>query len=230
MSQQLLFGELYRIEEEKEEWIRIRTHHDGYPCWIERKQSTPIENERFETLKNEGGRALPLSFPATDRAGNRLNLVAGSLIHPSEETPYPLEFPDGIELGPLRAEGDRVLRTAERYIRTPYLWGGRSPFGLDCSGFVQTVLLLHGIRIHRDASDQVTEGRSVSSLEEAKSGDLAFFQNQKGKVVHVGILDGKGHIVHASGMVRIDPVDEEGIIPEGSSRHSHTMYGLRRVL
>lgn len=228
MSQQLLFGECYRVEEEKKDWLKIRTVHDDYPCWIDRKQHFPIEKTQFDTLAQKKERAFPLAFQAKNREGVSLNLVAGSILHEEELGPFPVEGEGTIATGRLEANAEAVLETARAYLGTPYLWGGRSPFGIDCSGFMQIVLLLHGVNIHRDASDQVKDGKAVDTLENGDSGDLAFFHNDRGRIVHVGFLTGDGHIIHASGRVRIDPIDEKGIWRDGSL--SHSLNSIRRVL
>jgi hypothetical protein len=229
MSQQLLFGELYRIEERHGEWTKVRTEHDSYPCWIQDKQTFPIEKGTRDELLRKGRRAVSPSFQAWDDDGNTLHLVAGSFLYEEASSPFPAWPKEPINFAPLEGKGERIVATAASFLRTPYLWGGRTAFGADCSGFVQLVLLLHGIFIQRDASDQVREGSSLPSLDDAKAGDLAFFHNEKGKVVHVGLLDGKGRIVHASGMVRIDPIDGKGILPEGGKEYSHHLHSLRRM-
>ena len=122
-----------------------------------------------------------------------------------------------------------VSEHAFMYINAPYLWGGRSPFGLDCSGFTQIVFKLCGIKLLRDANQQAGQGKRVNSLEDATEGDLAFFQNDEKKIVHVGIILNNGKIIHASGKVRIDKLDDLGIFNEGTGKHSHSLAEIRRI-
>lgn len=230
MSQQILFGEPYRIIEEEKEWIKVRTAHDDYPCWIERKQASPIARERYEQLAASGKRILEPAFEARNEHGEKLRLVAGSILYEAALPPVSVSLEQEVSHGPLKRDGAAVVGTAMNHLGTPYLWGGRTPFGADCSGFVQTVLLLHGVFIQRDASDQVEQGESLSSLEEVRAGDLGFFHNEKGKVVHVGILTGDGRILHASGRVRIDRIDEQGIFSIEQGDHTHHLHLVKRVL
>ncbi|HYO21672.1 MAG TPA: C40 family peptidase [Flavisolibacter sp.] len=114
------------------------------------------------------------------------------------------------------------------FINTPYLWGGRSVFGIDCSGFAQQVFKLFGVKLLRDACLQAGQGAAVKSLDEAKPGDLAFFQNEKGRVTHVGIVLNDKRIVHASGKVRIDSIDADGILNSENGKRTHKMHSIRR--
>ncbi|MFI5159591.1 MAG: C40 family peptidase, partial [Sphingobacteriales bacterium] len=101
-------------------------------------------------------------------------------------------------------------------------------FGIDCSGFVQAVFKLHGTKLKRDASQQAEQGSLIESLEEARLGDLAFFKNADGRVVHVGIMLNNKQIIHASGKVKIDSIDEDGIYSEELKRHTHTLHSIKR--
>jgi gamma-D-glutamyl-L-lysine dipeptidyl-peptidase len=115
-----------------------------------------------------------------------------------------------------------------KFIDTPYLWGGKSVFGIDCSGFVQQVFKMFGMKLLRDAYLQAEQGSVVASLEESKLGDLAFFQNENGRVIHVGIILENNQIVHASGKVRMDTVDEKGIVNNETGKRTHQLHSMRR--
>jgi cell wall-associated NlpC family hydrolase len=122
-----------------------------------------------------------------------------------------------------------VFETAEHFMNTPYLWGGRSVFGFDCSGFIQTVYKIHGVSLHRNTNQQVLAGRPIYALKNAVPGDLAFFSNDKGMVNHVGMILADGQIIHCSGWVRVDRLDEKGIFNRDRDVYTHRLKEVRRV-
>ncbi len=123
-----------------------------------------------------------------------------------------------------------LIENAYLYLHAPYLWGGKSPFGIDCSGFTQMVFKLNGKLLKRDAYQQAEEGETLSFLEEAEEGDLAFFDNEDGKIIHVGIVLRDFKIIHASGKVRIDSLDHEGIFNSETQKYSHRLRLIKRVI
>ena len=123
-----------------------------------------------------------------------------------------------------------LLEIAYRYIGAPYLWGGRSPFGIDCSGFVQIVFKMMGLMLPRDASQQVNHGVTINFVSEAKIGDLAFFGNEEGDLTHVGIVTEDEHIIHASGKVRIDKLDHQGIFNSETKQYTHKLRLIKRFV
>ncbi|NNF02016.1 MAG: C40 family peptidase, partial [Bacteroidia bacterium] len=123
-----------------------------------------------------------------------------------------------------------VIEAALRFLGSPYLWGGKTVYGCDCSGFVQVIYKLAGIKLKRDSHEQAEEGSHISLLEEASQGDLAFFDNKEGKIMHVGILLNDDKIIHASGKVRIDRIDHHGIFNDDLKTYSHNLRLIRRVI
>lgn len=123
---------------------------------------------------------------------------------------------------------EELLETAKKWLNAPYLWGGKTFMGVDCSGFVQTVFKVHGIRLSRDAWQQAKEGESVEKLVFAKTGDVPFFNNPEGRITHVGILLNPNQIIHSSGNVRIDKIDEEGIINMQTGKRTHQLHSMKR--
>jgi cell wall-associated NlpC family hydrolase len=138
-------------------------------------------------------------------------------------------FESETQVIPDSPQPDNIIRTAMEYLNTPYLWGGRSPFGIDCSGFTQIVFRICGIPLKRDAVLQAQHGEMISFINEALPGDLAFFENSVGNITHTGILTGSGKIIHASGRVRIDSVDHHGIYDSETDRYTHTLRVIKRI-
>ena len=116
------------------------------------------------------------------------------------------------------------------YLNSPYLWGGRSPFGIDCSGFTQMVFKLNGIKLPRDAYEQAEIGKTLNFIEETQKGDLAFFDNEEGKIIHTGIIIDKNKIIHSSGKVRIDNLDHYGIFNAETGKYSHNLRLIKKVV
>ena len=122
-----------------------------------------------------------------------------------------------------------VKQIAHKFLNAPYLWGGKTPFGTDCSGFIQMVYKIAGYRLSRDASEQALQGNKVESLEEALPGDLCFF-GTKTKIVHVGLLLADNKIIHASGKVRMDGITKQGIHLASTNECTHKLQLIRRIL
>tara|TARA_R100001480_G_scaffold124070_2_gene122503 strand:- start:76 stop:594 length:519 start_codon:yes stop_codon:yes gene_type:complete len=125
---------------------------------------------------------------------------------------------------------EHIIETALIYLNTPYLWGGKTPFGIDCSGFTQMVYKLNGYKLKRDASEQATQGEALSFIEESEPGDLAFFDNNEGAITHVGIIMKDNYIIHAHGKVRIDRIDHSGIFNYDVRAHTHKLRVIKRII
>ena len=123
-----------------------------------------------------------------------------------------------------------MLETAYLYLNSPYLWGGKTPFGIDCSGFTQMVYRLNGYHLFRDASQQAKQGEALSFIEESEPGDLAFFDNAEGEIIHVGIIMRDNYIIHAHGKVRIDRIDHSGIFNVDSNQYSHNLRVIKKII
>ena len=229
MTTQLLFGESMDVLQEEGEWLHVRAHDDGYEGWITHhlvSRSTEVQN------------LAPARFAATDLVnilewkGNPVQVPMGSSL-PGYDVPTKLLW-DGISVyaGPYRdmtvPDPALIAPAALRWRNAPYLWGGKTLMGVDCSGFVQTVFKVAGVRLPRDAWQQAGQGRLVESLAEVMRGDLAFFHNEQGRVIHVGLLLEDSHIIHASGQVRIDRLDEKGIWNGEQDRYTHQLHSIRR--
>lgn len=231
MVSQVLFGETFEILEWREKWVRIITGIDSYTGWIGRTQFVMLGHLAWQQLQREKPQ---LSYGAVTQAWKKsdntvLYLPIGSSMTFMEGNTCRVGNEKFEILGP-KGDIEPFYITAKSFLNAPYLWGGRTHFGIDCSGFTQAVLRLHGINIKRDASQQAQQGSLVESLKKADLGDLAFFINENDKITHVGILLNKTQIIHASGKVKIDPIDEKGIFSEELQRYTHKLYSIRRFL
>ena len=125
---------------------------------------------------------------------------------------------------------DSLGDTAMKFINSPYIWGGRIPSGIDCSGFTQLVFKIHGKPIPRDSWIQAETGDGINFIEETKPGDLVFFDDERGRISHVGMILSSGLVIHASGRVRIDPIDHQGIFRQESGKYSHHLRMIKRIM
>ena len=232
MVNQLLFGETVKVVKEKGElWVKIRSLHDDYEGWMTNTLLEPVD-EAFANTRSTFATTDMLNV--ADIGDKKINIAVGSSL------PF---FAGGKgKLGKLEYnfsghyfKRDEQVPTPELikqlttvWLNAPYLWGGRSPLGVDCSGFVQVIYKLMGIDLPRDAWQQAQEGRPVKKFSESQPGDLAFFDNKE-DIVHVGILLGDEQIIHASGKVRIDAINRKGIVNAETGKRTLRLKAIRRV-
>lgn len=234
MVSQLLFGEYVTTGEKKGDFIFVACLYDGYTGWVQLNQLTAIqEGELFHTCRFTAGFTtsvsrnatllqVPYAAPVYEQNGFSFSISNDKISYLL--LPQQVWDSDQFTLSP-----QTLPALYQPFMNTPYLWGGKSVFGVDCSGFVQQVFKLFRIKLLRDAYLQAEQGTTVRSLQEAQYGDLAFFCNEGGRVTHVGIIIEEGKIVHASGRVRIDRIDEEGIVNSESGKRTHTMHSIKRI-
>jgi gamma-D-glutamyl-L-lysine dipeptidyl-peptidase len=232
MVSQMVFGESCEIlEENRIPWIRIRCRFDGYEGWC---QDTHISYLDPEQHGNAGKYLTPECVTTLKFNGSPMMVPMGSSIPVRKNNGLVWGenclFYEGVEWDPDKAEKNAlsISQLARKFLNTAYLWGGKSIFGIDCSGYTQTVYKFFGIHLLRDAHQQALQGETIGFLEESLCGDLAFFDNTEGIIVHVGILLNDHEIIHASGKVRIDKIDNSGIIHSENSRRTHHLKILKR--
>ncbi|MCB0508647.1 MAG: C40 family peptidase [Bacteroidetes bacterium] len=202
---QILYGETFEILQQEEKWSKIKLHHDNYEGWIDNKQWKPTKQK-----------SIYKHFVHT------LFLKKSNIIFPLGAL---VDFP-------LSENKKSLLQTARLFLNTPYLWGGRTFSGIDCSGFMQVIFRTQHIALKRDAYQQQQQGKRIL-FQHCATNDLAFFHNKEGKVMHVGLIireKNKVQIIHASGFVRIDDLDETGIYNKETKTYTHQLHSIKRII
>ncbi|MEP7372105.1 MAG: C40 family peptidase [Chitinophagaceae bacterium] len=231
LTNQLLFGETVKLIKQKGSlWVKVRSMHDGYEGWMTNALLKAIDQDNARAYceyvstgflnlihLDEMKIRIPMgsSLPGFVDGLGKIN---GSIFHLEGEYHKRSEQP---------FEAGTIKRLTSQWLNAPYLWGGRTILGVDCSGFVQVNYKMMGIDLPRDAWQQAQEGETVKKLKEAVCGDLAFFDDKE-EIVHVGILLGDDRIIHASGKVRIDSIDKNGIINSDTGKRTHSLRVIKR--
>ena len=224
---QVMYGELFKVLEIRSKWSRIRLTFDSYEGWIDNKQFIIISEEDYEALKTEEPiMSSDLVDFITTSENHLLSICLGSNVQTATYLQHSFEGKALSETFPK----EHLIETALLYLNTPYLWGGKTPFGIDCSGLTQMVYKLNGYKLKRDASQQAQQGEPLSFIEESEPGDLAFFDNTEGDIIHVGIIMKDNYIIHAHGKVRIDRLDHSGIFNYESGTHTHKLRVIKRIV
>lgn len=229
MVSQVLFGETYEVLEQEKKFTKIKLNFDGYTGWISNESVCENNTDnRNDSIKIVSEPHATIIY----KNNNETNLIPGGaecLFSIEKE-----EYANNNQSYTFINEGfysvdEDVYKLAMKYLNAPYLWGGRTIMGIDCSGLVQIAFKIKNIKLPRDASQQILLGKTIESLSQARKGDLAFFNNQAGGITHVGILDGNGKIIHSSGMVRIEIITEDGILNQQSNSISHQLHSIKRL-
>ncbi|GIV33119.1 MAG: hydrolase Nlp/P60 [Chitinophagales bacterium] len=237
MVTQLLFGETYEVISRKNDWLSIKSTYDDYTGWIARNQHAPCSKAYYlELCQNRQPVALDIVSMALS-SERQLPVLIGSTLPAFDGMNFRLGSEKFVYNGQAIIHEnnngfnrEKILeKCALKFLHAPYLWGGRTPFGIDCSGFTQVVFKLLDVRLKRDAYQQAISGFDVPFAETANEGDLAFFEDKEGKITHVGIVLKNKRIIHASGKVRIDPFDAYGIYNPETRKYSHKLKMIKRI-
>ncbi|NDW18557.1 hydrolase Nlp/P60 [Dysgonomonas sp. 216] len=240
MVTQLLFGEYCEVTEQNNSFVKIKNAFDAYEGWVDGKMLTPVSADVYQSFRSMPvfRTCVPVAdiFCMSDKSIYRL--TAGSLLPNYDVNTSNFSIGDKIfqihssfvtYLPDKEIHTEGIIPISLHFLNTPYLWGGKNIFGIDCSGFTQVVYMLNGIHLLRDASQQAGQGRAID-FEDAQSGDLFFFSKpDSDKITHVGIYMGEERIIHASGSVRIDNVNSEGIIHKEKQTKTHNLLAIKRL-
>lgn len=235
MISQLLFGERLMVVKKQAPWVKIRMSYDDYEGWIDEKQYLPITKAYHDSLETDRPH-ISLDLVQSVVSSNRhIPILTGSELPHFDGMNFKLMKEKFIFNGQaIDADHHRNIdkfleRTAFKYLHAPYLWGGRGPFGIDCSGFTQVVFKILGVKLPRDAYQQAELGDIVDFAAKAQEGDLAFFENNEGRITHVGIVLTEGRIIHAAGKVRVDAFDQYGIHNKELKKYTHKLKVIKRI-
>lgn len=236
MVSQIIFGETYNIIDIQQNWAFVEPHFDGYKGWIDNKLIKYINEVQNEILKKTSKRISEklISTARIKTKDGLIYLLAGSVLYDLIDNKFKItdeEYELTYPLSELVSSAtDIVIISALQMLNIPYLWGGISSFGIDCSGLVQTTFKIAGIKMPRDASEQAEKGKLIESLSLTKPADLVYFENDEGKIIHTGILLTPGKVIHACGTVRIDSIDYQGIYNNNIQKYTHRLKAIKRII
>ena len=237
-STQMLFGELCTVLEQKNRWNRVKLNVDGQEGWVDAKMITPMSEDEYhsysEALPSAAMVVFPMAYAMSENNGQTIPLTAGTRLTRYKEGRFEVLGvgfridPNMVRVQPYEMNQENLLIAVRFFLNIPYLWGGKNAMGMDCSGFTQTVMALFGKNVLRNASEQATQGEAVASLKEAQAGDLVFFDHEDGKISHVGIVIDPERVIHCSGRVKVEKLDESGIFSAETGEYTHHLVAIRR--
>jgi len=225
---QLLYGDHFKITENRKDWRKIRSTYDNVEGWVCKQQITPISKSTYKAIKDikTPTYASDLIAFVSDGTNQLTPVIIGSTIDNTAILEHVFEG----DTFSGTSEKPSLVTTALQYLNAPYQWGGKTPFGIDCSGLSQMVYKINGHPLPRDAKDQAAKGDVLSFVEESEPGDLAFFDNNEGIITHVGIIMKNNYIIHAHGKVRIDRIDQTGIFNSELGAYTHKLRVIKKII
>lgn len=235
MTSQLIFGEMFEVLERMDRWLLVRNLFDGYEGWISPLSTSLFEEKTLREYEAMVSSLVKEKFCTLRGTEGTLLIPAGSVLyfHGDDTRHIHCGYTYELDKEPGNPPKD-ILKCLEELkeelLNVPYLWGGKSSYGTDCSGLVQTIFRILGIPLLRDASQQVNQGITLNIMTESRTGDLVFFDNDDGEIVHTGIITGPGEILHASGCVKVDAIDHQGIYSKQLGKYTHKLRVIKRVL
>ncbi|MGB0862607.1 MAG: NlpC/P60 family protein [Saprospiraceae bacterium] len=235
MGSQLLFGETYQVIDEQENWVKIQCTWDKYTGWIRNNQLEEIEKNELEEMQEVLAFALETSQPAVGREFY-IPILMGSTMPQFDGINFRVKGQrftysgQAIQPNNTKPSTQLAVRIARKYLYAPFFWGGRSPFGVDAAGLIQVVYKMMGVKMSRSAAMQAKRGKTIHFVDNAQEGDLAFFENERNKIIHVGMVLAESEIIHAAGRVRVDMLDHYGIFNTETNHYTHKLRLIKRIL
>lgn len=227
MLSQVLYGEHFKVLEERATWSKIRIAFDDFEGWISNKQFIKIDEDHFLQLQQQNpvlsNEILEYIIDADEFI---MPVPLGSQLNSLEFFKHSY---DGESISGIQPKIN-LIQTSLLLLNAPHSWAGRSALGIDASGFTQLVYKLNGYKLRRDAAQQAKQGEALSFIEESEPGDLAFFDDKDGVINHVGIMMKDNHIIHVDGKVRIDRIDHSGIFNSELRRHTHQLRVIKKII
>lgn len=228
MVSQILYGEHFKVLEQRKKWSKIRIAFDRYEGWVSNQQFLPISEESYTEIDLSESPCISSELISYVETGPNmlLPILLGSTIvhHPVLNHQFEGPFTKGLQ------DKKQLVLTALHYLNAPYLWGGKTVFGIDCSGLTQMVYKINGYGLLRDCRQQSAQGEALSFIEESEPGDLAFFDNSEGIINHVGIIMENNYIIHSHGKVRIDRIDHTGIFNTEIKAYTHSLRVIKKIV
>ena len=227
MLSQILYGEHFKVLEQRKHWSKIRCALDHFEGWVLNNQIILIEQSDYQNLEDNTAQKNTSDLISFVETNNRelIPIVMGSSIPNKNILNHIFEG----SCTDVVKEKNKLIQTALLYLNTPYLNGGRTPFGIDCAGFTQMVYKINGHKLLRTALEQSTQGDALSFIEESEAGDLAFFDDNEGIINHVGLIMENNYIIHANGKIRIDRIDHTGIFNSETKTYSHKLRVIKQI-
>lgn len=226
MLSQLLYGETFQVLEEKARWSRIRTAFEGLEAWIENNQYKKISEEDYQKINGESMHLCADLVEFVSGEEQLIPIPMGAVLNGSNLLQH--QHSGNTTSG--KQPKEKLLEAAFLYLNAPYLWGGKSPFGIDAGALTQMVYKLNGYSLLRTPAEQAQQGESLSFIEESEPGDLAFFDDAEGVINHVGIMMSDNYIIHVDGKVRLDRIDHSGIYNHELRRHTHKLRVIKKII
>ncbi|MEM8509810.1 MAG: C40 family peptidase [Bacteroidota bacterium] len=228
MISQIIYGDHFKIKESRKTWSRIRITYDGCEGWVQNNQITRISETSFRKIEQQDP-IYSTDFITHVCTGDNvfLPVLLGSRMDIAPILQHTMEEAMPIAI---KSSKNNLVTTALLYLNCPYLKGGKSPFGIDSSGFTQMVYKINGYRLLRTTEQQATQGEPLSFIEESEAGDMVFFDNSEGSIDHVGIILENNYVIHCFGSVRIDRIDHTGIFDVRKRRYTHQLRVIKKVI